>query len=423
MGSAEQKPLIVNKAAEGISYFTPAQIPPAGTAAEHQSSGQPIPKLFQPLTIRGVTFQNRIWLSPLCQYSAQNGYMTDWHLAHLGGILQRGPGLTVIEATAVTPEGRITPEDVGLWEDGQIGPIKRVVEFAHGQNQKIAIQLAHAGRKASTVAPWLSMGDTAQKEANGWPTETVAPSAIAFGPTFPHPIELTLEGIQRIKDAFVAAAKRSVEAGFDVIEIHNAHGYLLHEFLSPVSNKRTDQYGGSFENRTRLTREIVEAVRAVIPKEMPLFVRISADDWLKGQDEFPESWTSEDTVKLAPILAKLGVDVLDVSSGGIHPSQKIKGGPGYQVPFSTAVKQEVGDSLAVTAVGSITSGPQAEEILKQGVDAVFVGRYFQKNPGLVWTFAEEIGTDIHVAHQIEWGFGGRAGGKGKHQETLSKAAR
>jgi len=408
MGSVEERPLIVNQAAKGISYFTPAQIPPAGTAKETQPNGRAIPKIFQPLTIRGVTFQNRIWLSPLCQYSAQNGYLTDWHLTHLGGIIQRGPGFALVEANAVTPEGRITPEDGGLWEDGQIAPLKRIVEFAHSQSQKIGIQLGHAGRKGSTVAPWLSLGDTAVKEANGWPDETLAPSAIAFSPTFPHPNALTLEGIQRIKDAFVSAAKRAIEAGFDVIEIHNAHGYLLHEFLSPVSNLRTDQYGGSWENRTRLTREIVEAVRAVIPKDMPLFLRISADDWLKGQDEFPESWTIEDTVRLAPVLAELGVDLLDTSSGGLHPKQKISGGPGYQVPFSKAVKQEVGDKLLVTAVGTITNGPQAEEIVQSGVDAVFVGRYFQKNPGLVWTFAEELGTEIQLANQISWGFGGRA---------------
>lgn len=413
MGSIEQRPLIINKPAPGISYFTPAQVPPSGTAKDPQSEGQPIPKLFQPLTIRGTTFQNRIWLPPLCQYSAQNGYLSDWHLTHLGGILQRGPGLTVIEATAVTPEGRITPEDSGLWEDGQMGPLKRIVEFAHGQSQKIGIQLAHAGRKASTVAPWLSLGDTALEEASGWPTETVAPSAISFQSTYPHPNALTLDGIRRIKDAYVAAAKRAVEVGFDVIEIHSAHGYLLHEFLSPVSNKRTDQYGGSFENRTRLTREIVEALRAAIPQDMPLFLRISADDWLTGQPDFPESWTIEDTIKLAPILAELGLDLLDVSSGGNHPSQKIQGGPGYQVPFSKAIKAKTGDSLLVTAVGSITNGPQAEAIVEDGVDAVFVGRYFQKNPGLVWAFAEELGVEIHTANQISWGFGGRAGGKAK----------
>lgn len=414
MGSIEQKPLIVNKPAPGISYFTPAQTPPSGTAKDPQSDGLAIPKLFQPLTIRGVTFQNRIWLSPLCQYSAQNGYMTDWHLTHLGGIIQRGPGMTMVEATAVTPEGRITPEDAGLWEDGQMEPLRRIVEFAHSQSQKIGIQLGHAGRKASTVAPWLSLGDTAQAEAGGWPTQTVAPSAIAFQSTFPHPNALTLEGIQRIQDAFVATARRAVAVGFDVIEIHNAHGYLLHEFLSPVSNKRTDRYGGSFENRTRLTREIAAAVRAAIPDTTPLFLRISADDWLQGQPEFPESWTLQDTVKLAPTLAELGVDLLDTSSAGIHPAQKIQGGPGYQAPFAVAVKEQTGNALKVTAVGTIQTGLLAQEIVDKGVDAVFVGRGFQKNPGLVWTFAEELGVEIHTANQISWGFGGRAGGKGKH---------
>jgi len=420
MGSVTEHPLIINKGAEGISYYTPAQVPPSGTAKDPQPSGHPIPKPFQPLTLRGVTFQNRIFLSPLCQYSAHDGHLSDWHLTHLGGIIQRGPGMTMVEATSVTPEGRITPEDSGLWKDSQKEPLRRIVEFAHSQGQKIGIQLGHAGRKASTVAPWLSLGNTALEEAGGWPTETVAPSAIAFQSTYPHPNELTIEGIQRIKDAFVAAAKRAIDVGFDVIEIHNAHGYLLHEFLSPVSNKRTDQYGGSFENRTRFTRETVEAVRAVIPKETPLFLRISADDWLSGQEEFPESWTVDDTVKLAPILQGLGVDLLDVSSGGIHPSQKIKGGPGYQVHFAKAVKDKVGDSLAVTAVGTITSGTQTSEILELArLDAVFVGRYFQKNPGLVWTFAEELETEIHLANQISWGFAGRSS-KGKH---LDKPAR
>lgn len=301
------------------------------------------------------------------------------HLTHLGGILQRGPGLTTVEATSVTAEGRITPEDSGLWKDSQKEPLRRIVEFAHSQGQKISIQLGHAGRKASTVAPWLSLGNTALVEANGWPTETVAPSAIAFQSTYPHPNELTVEGIQRIQDAFVAAAKRAIDVGFDVIELHAAHGYLLHEFLSPAVNKRTDAYGGSFENRTRFTRDTAKAVRAAIPETTPLFVRISADDWLSEQEDIPESWTIDQTVKLAPILRDLGVDLLDVSSGGAHPSQKIKGGPGYQVHFSKAVKDEVGDSLAVTAVGTITNGPQASEILElAGLDAVFVGRYFQK---------------------------------------------
>ena len=409
--SHKAQPLIVNEAAPGISYYTPAQIPASGTAKNPQSDGSAIPKLFQPLQIRGATFQNRIFVSPMCQYSAQGGYLTDWHLTHLGGIIQRGPGLTIVEATSVTPEGRITPEDSGIWEDGQIAPLQRIVEFAHSQNQKIGIQLGHAGRKASTVAPWLSRGATAQKEAGGWPDNVLAPSAIAFQDTYPNPSALTIDGIQRIKSAFVDAAKRAVETGFDVIEIHGAHGYLTHEFLSPVSNKREDQYGGSFENRTRFARETVEAVRAVIPKGMPLFFRISADDWLSGQEAYPESWTLDQTVKLAPILCDLGVDLLDVSSGGVHPDQKITGGPGYQAPFANAVKKEVGQSMFVGTVGSISTGTLAQELVEQGPDVAFVGRFFQKNPGLLWTFAEELGVEITAAHQISWGFHGRIGGR------------
>lgn len=400
-----------NTPAPGTSYFTPAQEPPSGSA-KSPASGNKIPKLFTPLTIKNTTFQNRIFLSPLCQYSAQDGHLTDWHLTHLGGIAQRGPGLTMVEATAVLPEGRITPEDSGLWQDSQMTKLKQIVEFVHSQNQKIAIQLAHAGRKASTVAPWLSTGATAGKDVGGWPNNVWAPSAIAFSDKYPQPKALTLEGIQKIKDAYVAAAKRAIACGFDVIEIHDAHGYLFHEFLSPVSNKRTDQYGGSWENRTRLTLETVEAVKKVLPPEMPLFLRISATDWLAEQkEEFPETWTVEDTVRLAPLLADRGVDLLDVSSGGLHPKQKIKPGPAYQAPFAKAVKQVVGDKMLVTSVGTIRDGVLANELLEAGLDAIFVGRMFQKNPGLVWTFAEDLEVPINVAHQIGWGFGGRAGGK------------
>jgi len=412
MGSIDERKVIPNLPAKGISYFTPAQRPASGTAIDPQPNGNAIPKLFQPLKIRGTTFQNRIWLSPLCQYSAQNGYATDWHLTHLGGIIQRGPGLTFVEAAGVTPQGRITPEDVGIWEDGQIEPLKRIVEFAHSQGQKIAIQLAHAGRKASTVAPWLSMGATAVEEVNGWPNDVWAPSAITFSDAFPNPHALTKNDIGKLKDAWVAAAKRAVKAGFDVVEIHNAHGYLLHEFLSPVSNQRTDEYGGSFENRTRLTLEIVDLVRANIPEDMPLFLRISGTDWLEGQ--FPESWTKEDTARLAPILAEHGVDLLDVSSGGLHPKQKVaKDEKSYQAPLARFVKSKVSDKLLVTSVGSINDGQQAQALMDEGLDAVFCGRWFQKNPGLVWTMAEDLGVDIHVANQISWAFGGRGGGTKK----------
>ncbi|GBE88889.1 NADPH dehydrogenase afvA [Sparassis crispa] len=401
-------PALYNSPAPGVSYYTPAQYPAAGTAPDPQPDGKPIPKLFQPLKIRGVEFQNRIFLSPLCQYSAEDGKVNAWHLAHLGGIFTRGPGLTFVEASAVLPEGRLTPEDAGIWSDEHIEPWRKIVEFAHSQNQKIAMQLAHAGRKASTCAPWVHPGAVAPLYANGWADEVVAPSAIPYNDLLAKPKELTKEGIQRIVTAFVAATCRALQAGFDVIEIHSAHGYLFGEFLSPVANKRTDEYGGSFENRTRFALEVVDAVRAVIPPSMPLFLRISATDWLEESLPNEPSWRIEDTVRLSSILAEHGVDLLDVSSGGTHPMQKVKGGLGYQAPFSEAVKKENGDKLLVGAVGSITDGKLAESILTKGqADVVFVGRGFQKNPGLVWTFAEELGTTITMTHQIVWPFFGR----------------
>lgn len=404
-----------------ISYFTPAQVPPSGTASDPQPENRPIPKLFTPLKIRGLTLQNRIMLSPLCQYSAENGHQTGWHFAHLGGIVSRGPGLTMIEATAITPEGRITPEDCGLWEDSQIAPLHKIVEFAHSQGQKIAIQLGHAGRKASTVAPWLAMGAIATEDVNGWPDNVFGPSAISYNADHATPKAFTLDQIEDLKKAWIAAVRRAVKAGIDVIEIHNAHGYLLHSFLSPVANQRTDKYGGSFENRVRLTLELVELTRKEIPKDMPLFLRISATDWLDTNPEFKgESWTLEDTKRLAPLLAERGVDLLDVSSSGNHPLQKIKTGPGYQTPFAKAIKKVLGpdSTMLVGTVGSITSGKQAEAILtgkgegahgEEELDLAIVGRMFQKDPGLVWTWAEELGIQINVANQIRWGFGGRPG--------------
>ncbi|MCJ1309744.1 hypothetical protein MMC25_003405 [Agyrium rufum] len=483
-----------NEPASGISYFTPAQVPPAGSAVNPQPSSKPIPKLFTPLQIRSMTLQNRIMLSPLCQYSAQDGHLTPWHITHLGGIIQRGPGLTCVEATAVTARGRITPEDSGLWKDSQMGPLKQIVEFAHSQNQKIMIQLGHAGRKASTVAPWLSGGSIAYEEANGWPEEVYGPSAEAYSERLCKPKEMSLQDIEDVKGAWGEAIRRSVECGFDCIEIHNAHGYLLHSFCSPASNHRTDRYGGSFENRTRLSLEIVDLAREIIPKDMPLFLRISATDWLEGEKDM-ESWRIEDTIKFAAIIAEKGVDLLDVSSGGNHPKQKINAGPvgkAYQAvsflflnpyspfsyliplpiepviyvvitsltspplfppnqPFAQAIKKSLPltSPLLIGTVGSITNGPQANALLegssdpgsdgsksdsttesktKTGTEAetekketeknepepeeppldlAIVGRYFQKDPGLVWTFAEQLGTEITVANQIAWGFKGR----------------
>ncbi|THV53863.1 hypothetical protein BGAL_0040g00240 [Botrytis galanthina] len=400
---------IVNEPAPNTPYFTPKQDPVSGTAIATKTDGQEIPPLFHPLKIRGVELQNRILLSPLCQYSAEDGHQTDWHLAHLGGIISRGPGLSFIEATAVLPEGRITPEDCGLWKDSQIAPLRRIVQFAHSQGQKIGIQLAHAGRKASTVAPWLSMsrGPAAvSKNAHGWPDNVKGPSPIAYKDKNIIPHEMTRDDIKSLVEAFGDAAKRAIEARFDAIEIHGAHGYLLHQFLSPASNKRTDDYGGSFENRTRVVLEIVDLTRQIMPKDMPLFFRVSGSEWLEHLAPEP-SWDIQESIKLAKILAARGVDALDVSSGGNDPRQKINGGPGYQAPFARQIKLAVEDSLLVGTVGSITSGVQANDLLKDnGLDMIFIGRMFQKNPGLVWTFADELGVDIKVANQIQWGFGG-----------------
>ncbi|KAI1385983.1 NADPH dehydrogenase [Hypoxylon trugodes] len=406
---------VPNTPAKGVPFFTPEQNPPSGTALDPQPYGSPIPKLFTPLKIRGLTLQNRIMLSSLCQYSSENGFHTLWHTTHLGGIIQRGPGLSFIEGTAVQARGRITPEDSGLWLDAHMEPMKQHVLFAHSQNQKIGIQLAHAGRKASTVAPFLSPPGLATADVGGWPDDVVAPSAIPYAENYAQPRALSLEEIAQIKADFVAAAKRAVATGFDVVELNAAHGYLLHSFLSPVTNRRIDQYGGSFENRTRLVVEIVDEFRKVLPEDMPLFLRISATDWLNEVEEYEgESWKVSDTVRLAVILADHGVDLIDVSSGGIHSLQKIKRGPGYQAPFAKEVKRAVGDKLLVATVGTITSGRQAEDLLVGGkgeddtpLDIAAVGRMFQKNPGLVWDWAEELGTAIYLAAQIGWGFGGR----------------
>ncbi|KAF9225694.1 FMN-linked oxidoreductase [Gyrodon lividus] len=404
---------ITNKPAPAIPYFTPAQVPAAGTAYDPQPHGKPIPKLFQPIKMRATTFHNRIFLSPLCQYSAEDGHFTAWHLAHLGGIFTRGPGLSIIEATAVVSEGRITPEDAGLWKDSQIEPLRKIVEFAHSQNQKIGIQLAHAGRKASTVAPWLHPGMVATEQIGGWPNNVWGPSAVPFNENFPLPKELSKAQIKAVVVAFVEAAKRALKAGIDVIEIHNAHGYLLFSFLSPQTNKRTDEYGGSFENRIRLTLEVVDAIRDVIPNDMPLFLRVSATEWLEEARPYEPSWRLEDTVKLAAILTGHGVDFLDVSSGGNHPEAIVRGGAAYQAPFAHAVKQAIGDKLVVGSVGTIANGHVAQEVLDKGqADVILVGRYFQKNPAAVWSFASDLGVAIKLANQIEWGFAGR-GGTGK----------
>lgn len=292
----------------------------------------------------------------------------------------------------------------------------KVVEFAHSQGQKIAIQLAHAGRKSSCLAPWLSRGDVATEAQGGWPDRVFAPSAIPYDERHPQPKEMSLAEIERVKAGFVSAAKRAIAIGFDVIEIHNAHGYLLHSFLSPASNQRTDNYGGSFENRTRLTCEIVDAVRAAIPESTPLFLRISATDWLP---ESRDAWTLEQTCRLAPILAAKGVDLIDISSGGLHPDQKIPPGPGYQVPLAREVRKAVNGKCLVSAVGTINTAKLAQQILDdESADVILVGRGFQRNPGLVWQWAEELEVETAAAKQMGWGFGGKAGGKKRKTGTV-----
>ena len=341
--------------------------------------------LFEPLPIRGVTCPNRIFVSPMCEYSSVDGFVNDWHLVHLGSRAVGGAGVVFTEATAVSPEGRISPDDIGIWKDEHIEPLARIVRFVHEQGAVSGMQLAHAGRKASTYRPWSGNGKV--DEAQGGWTNVLAPSADAFADNYPQPIAMSIAQIQDVTGAFVAAATRALAAGFKVIEIHAAHGYLLHEFLSPLSNKRSDQYGGSFENRTRLVREVTTAIRAVWPDSRPLFIRISATDWVEG------GWDVEQSIELARQLAPLGVDFVDCSSGGNVATAKIPLGPGYQTPFAERVRREAG--VLTGAVGLITSPVQAEHIVNSGqADAVLIAREFLRDPYFPMRAAREMGRDI-----------------------------
>jgi len=340
--------------------------------------------LFSPFSLRGVTLRNRIGVSPMCQYSAVEGAANDWHLVHLGSRAAGGAGLVVVEATAVEPRGRISPNDLGLWQDAQIEPLARVARFVKEHGAVPAIQLAHAGRKAGTRRPWEGTGPATAAEGGGW--TPVAPSALAFAPEYPVPAVLDAVGLVGIVAAFAAAVGRAQAAGFEMIEIHAAHGYLLHQFLSPVSNHRTDNYGGTFENRTRLLREVIAAARSVWPERLPLGVRVSATDWLE-----PEGWTLEQTVALARALRTEGVDLIDCSSGGAVLHAKVPVGPGYQVPFAERIRREAG--VATAAVGLITGARQAEEIVAQGrADVVLLGREFLRDPQWPLHAARELGV-------------------------------
>jgi 2,4-dienoyl-CoA reductase-like NADH-dependent reductase (Old Yellow Enzyme family) len=344
-----------------------------------------MPGLFDLLEIRGVKFANRVFVSPMCQYSSEDGYANDWHLVHLGSRAVGGAGLVMTEATAVLPEGRISPQDLGIWEDGHIEMLSRIVGFIHEQGSIAGMQLAHAGRKASTSRPWE--GHDAVPESEGGWTKVVAPSALKFSDTYPMPQALTHDGIQEVVAAFAAAARRACQAGFRVVEIHAAHGYLIHEFLSPLSNKREDDYGGSFENRTRLCREVVTAVRSAWPKELPLFIRISATDWVDG------GWNIDESVKLAGKLKQMGVDLIDCSSGGNVPHAKIPVGAGYQTAFAERIRRETG--IMTGAVGMITDPVQAEHIIQTGqADAVIMAREFLRDPYFPLRAAHELDQPI-----------------------------
>ncbi|KAK4139743.1 uncharacterized protein C8A04DRAFT_32766 [Dichotomopilus funicola] len=365
------KKLTASTPASGVPFYTPAQTPPAGTVLPStDGTTQAIPTLFTPITLRDLTLQNRITVSPMCTYSADDGHLTDWHLVHLGAFAQRGASLTIVEATAVTPNGRISPEDSGLWQDSQIAPLKRIADYIHSQGQKIGIQLAHAGRKASTLGPWHAVpgkSEVAGEDVGGWPGNLWGPSAVEWNEGYPTPKEMTVGEIEGLVESFVEAAKRAVKAGVDVIEIHGAHGYLISEFLSPITNQRTDDYGGSFTNRTRLLTNTIRAIRAVIPSGMPLFVRISATEWMEHSNQ--PSWDLEQSKQLALLLPDLGVDLLDVSSGGNNPAQQIRPHTYYQIDLADAIRQAVkaaGKTLAIGAVGMISTAEVARNVVQEG---------------------------------------------------------
>jgi len=345
--------------------------------------------LFQPLSLRGVTFRNRIGVSPMCQYSCDDGFATDWHLVHLGSRAIGGAALVFTEATAVAARARISPADLGLWKEEHIAPLARIAAFLRAQGSAAGIQLAHAGRKASTRRPWEG-GGLVPADEGGWQPD--APSPAPFRAADPPPRELSRDEIHGVADSFRMAAERALRAGFDVVEIHGAHGYLLHEFLSPLSNFRSDEYGGSFENRIRIVLEVVAAVRAVWPGELPLFLRISFSDWVEG------GWTIEESIELARRVKPLGVDLIDCSSGGAVPTAQIPLAPGYQVPFAERIRREAG--ILTAAVGLITTPEQADEIVRSGKgDLVLLAREFLRDPYFGLHAAQVLGAKADVPVQ------------------------
>ncbi len=345
----------------------------------------PMSKLFQPIQIRNLKVRNRIFVSPMCQYSCSDGVATHWHLVHLGSRASGGAGLVMAEATAVSPEGRISSGDLGLWNESQAEALRPVTDFIHSQGAVSAIQLAHAGRKASGQIPWLGSGQLKATDPNGW--MVLAPSPLPFQENDQTPHQLDQQGIQKVVNDFESSAHLALMAGFQVIEIHMAHGYLLHEFLSPLSNQRTDFYGGSLENRMRLPLQIAGSLRKIWPQGLPVFVRISATDWADG------GWDLEQSIRFCQELRKLGIDLIDVSTGGLVPHQKIEIKPNYQVPFADRIRQETG--ILTGAVGLITEAGQAEKILQQGqADAVFMARELLRNPYWPLQAARELKASV-----------------------------
>lgn len=345
--------------------------------------------LFSPLRLRGVEFPNRIGVSPMCQYSATDGLVNDWHVSHIGARAAGGPGLVIVEATGVVAEGRITPGCLGIWSEDHVPGLERLAKLIRSHGAVAGIQIGHAGRKGSANLPWLG-GMPLSAAEGAW--EMVAPSAIAFDTGWPVPRELTVAEIAGLVESFRVAAERALRAGFEVVEIHGAHGYLISEFLSPLVNVRTDEYGGSFENRTRFLREVIGAVRSVWPENLPVFLRISASDWAEG------GWTVDDSVELAKMVKPLGVDLIDASSGGVVANAKMKVGPGYQVPFAAKVRAEGG--IATAAVGMITEAQQADAIVRNGeADLVLLAREFLREPYWPIFAAKALGVEPKVPNQ------------------------
>jgi 2,4-dienoyl-CoA reductase-like NADH-dependent reductase (Old Yellow Enzyme family) len=360
------------KAEAAMPSAKPAHVSPAGT------------HLFSPLTIRGLTLRNRIGVSPMCQYSSPDGIAADWHLVHLGSRATGGAGLVMTEASAISPEGRISPVDLGFWNTQQADALAPIVRFIRARGAAAGIQLAHAGRKASTRPPWEG-GAPIPIADGGWPV--VGPSPLPFSENYPVPLALDAAGIAAIVTGFRDAARRAVDIGFDLIEVHAAHGYLLHSFLSPLSNQRTDRYGGSLENRIRIVVEVAAAIRDAIPDSMPLFVRISATDWVDG------GWDIEQSVQLARALAPQGVDLIDCSSGALVPYARIPAAPGYQVPFAERIRREAG--IPTAAVGLITDPNQADKIIRSSkADVALLARAMLRNPHWPLQAAKVLGQEI-----------------------------